>query len=299
VIALLVGGVGYIGYHLAGELARQGHRVVVLSRPGSVARRRRLAGGLRDMGARVVVGPVSGEMVARSGADAVYYLPGKPGGPRESVWEAHYGVLKRVLPGVEELGARLVYVSSIAVTADLLRAPPGSVAVEEERHLVGPGRPETFHSESKMEGERLTASYRGRWSIVRPGLVYGGRYGHFEWRLLRLACRFGLAPGSRWAPVVSVEGLARLLALAGEGRADRLWINAVEPRSMLQALRRYCGARIGLELGWLVGVGRIAGRGSVLRLAWSIVGRKNLFRSRHPGLLGEAELYSGEADEVG
>ena len=285
-VHVLVGGVGFVGARLAEHLSSEGETVIVVGRRRSAERRRRLARLLEGMrGVRLALAPgeVSARLLEEQGGDVYYHLAGKPGGPRRAQWEAHVGLLGRVVEAAGRLGARVVYVSSLAVSSDLHASrglPPGSRALEEERHLEGAARWETYHSETKAEGERLAASYRGRWSIVRPGLVLGRYNYHPEARLLRALCRLRVFPASRWAPVVGAGGLAGLLARAGEGRYDGLWVHAVWG-SLWDAAPRLCPGATRLDLGPLAALGRIAGRGSPLRLAWSILGRKYVWGSRH------------------
>ena len=286
---VLVGGLGFLGANLVEELVGRGHRVVVVARRSSVGRRQWLRRVIESLGATVHVaeGRVEAPDIARFSPDVVYHLAGKPGGPRSVQWEAHVGLLEREMEAAEETGARIVYVSSIAVVADASPLPPGSLVVEEEEHLWGRrGVFQTHHSETKAEGERRLVSWRGRWAILRPGLVYGRHAYHREWRLARTLARLRLAPVVAGAPVVGVHDVARIAAMAGEGSLDGRWVNVVSPftheRVAVEFCRRASGSRRCLRIpqGPLLRLGRLAGRGSTLRLAWSIVSRRYRYRSR-------------------
>lgn len=243
--AIVVGGLGYIGRSLSRELAGRGWRVHITTR-------RRRAGAPPVLGATIHYSTRSPADLPRGlEADAVFYLPGRPGGLEGSLRRVHVDLAREWATYAAETGALFVYTSSIAVTAEYGgESSVGDRIVEEEPHLSGrsPRSGRTAHARTKAEMEALLVSgglgerLGGRFTIVRPAMVYGGENPHLEWRLLRLLNALRIRPESRVLPVVSVECLARLLAgpVAG-GSYEGRWVNAVEPRSLGEALDRVFG----------------------------------------------------------
>ncbi|MEM1927357.1 MAG: NAD(P)-dependent oxidoreductase [Acidilobaceae archaeon] len=230
---VIVGGLGYLGVNLAEELERRGFRVIVVGRRGSEARRPRIAARLRAMGVQLELPESLRAGGLRDlGGDVYYYLVGRISGSLEEFREAHVELLGETVKAAGELGARVVYVSAVSAVGEVRGLKPGSVVYEEEDHL----NPEvhkhySYHGLTKAEGERLLRSsreLRGKWSIVRPGLLLGPWAYHSEWAAYRRALSARIAPKlGRRIPLVHVKDVAEILAEAGEGRYDGLWLNAV------------------------------------------------------------------------
>ena len=287
---VLVAGVGFVGLNLAEELAKRGDEVIVVARYGSAERRPRIASRLREAGARIVVGErISRELLLENTGDTYYVLAGRIKGSLESMREAHVGIVEETIGAARETGSRVVLVSSIAALG-IPRLPEGSTILEEERHLEGEREYATLHMLTKAEGERvLVSSGLDKWSIIRPGVVLGPYNYHIEARALRTAVRLGFKPVlGRGIPHIYSRDLAAILAEAGAGKYDRLWVNAVDPRHpdlaviagyMCSILGRRC---LGIPAWWGLSIaGRLAGRGSPLKLAYSIMSRRFRYASRH------------------
>ncbi len=235
-IHALIGGLGYVGYSLAAKLAGHGERVVVVARRRSLrlAPRRAIAEALKSIGVNVVVVKgrrIEADDLERLEADVFYHLAGKISGPYRVQWEAHVGLLNRVLEAASRLGSRVVYVSSILAYGRDPRLPPGSMVYEEESLEDGRVR-RSVHARTKWEGEKLLAKEAPRvgikWSIIRPGLVVGPMAYHMEWRLARAMARLRIYPSSpATINVVYSLDLAEILRRAGEGRFDGKWVHAV------------------------------------------------------------------------
>jgi len=293
----LVGGLGYVGYSLAYTLAREGRRVIVISRRRSlrIAARRRIAEALERIGVELVL--VSGKRIGVEDleslqADVYYHLAGKIGGPYTAQWEAHVGLLSRVIEAAARLGSRVVYTSSILAFGRDPRIPPGSLVYEEESLTDGRLR-RSIHARTKWEGEKLLASQSprlgGRWSIVRPGLVVGPMAYHVEWRLLSLLSRLRLYPSSsiKLNIVYSLD-LARVLTAAGEGRLDGKWVHAVANYypSMAEFFGAACriiagGTCIGVPLNGLPKLARYAPPSTAAAAVGEALSWGYLFASRH------------------
>ncbi len=287
---VLVAGVGFIGLNLAEELARRGEEVIVLARHGSVRRRPRIASKLRDTGASIVTDEsIDKSLLVDNSGDVYYLLAGRIKGSLKDMREAHVGIVEEAVEAARETGSRVVLVSSIAALG-VPRLPEGSTILEEEHHLEGDRDYTTLHMITKAEGERvLVGSGLGKWSIIRPGVVLGPYNYHVEARALRMAVRLGLKPVlGRGVPHVYSRDLAVILAEAGTGRYDGLWVNAVDPRhpdlaELTEYTCRILGRRcLGVPVWWfLSAAGRLAGRGSPVRLAYSIMARRFKYASRY------------------
>jgi len=289
--AVLVGGLGFLGAALAERLISDGWEVVVAARRSSAVRRPRLAGYLEGRGARLSLfeAEIDPKGLEALGGDVYYHLAGSIGG-MSRMWSAHVDLARVVVEAADGLGSRVVYVSAVTAPGRVAGAAAGSRVVEEERHL-DPAlvTPETPFEATKAEGERIIASHRGAWSIVRPGLLVG-RWGyHTEWRLVHALSRIGLAPDLECAPLSPVSGVSAILEAAGEGRYDGVWLNAVActcnlSEATLEACRlirgRPCRA-IGVT-GILKALGSIAPQDSPLKEAAVIAARCYRYESRHP-----------------
>lgn len=231
---VLVGGLGYVGYNVARHLAAAGGEVVVVARRRSlrVAERRAIASSLESLGARIVVSPrIDADLLESVAGDVYYHLAGKISGGYKVQWEAHVGLLGRVIDAASRLGARVVYTSSILAYGRDPELPPGSVVYEEES-LSDRRIRRSYHAVTKAEGERMLArrgkELGGKWAILRPGLVLGPMAYHLEWKLLRLLSKLRVYPSCGFIlNVVAASDLAKVFEAAGEGRFDSKWVHVV------------------------------------------------------------------------
>ena len=277
---VLVGGIGYLGVNLLKHAREYGVETVVVSRVRSAERRPWLYDIVRDLAGNIIFvkDHITWDSVAEANGDCVVHLAGKPGGPRQLQYEAHVRLAEESMKGAGENGAFFIYISSIAVTADVSRAPYWSRVVEEEPHLSGGHNSvvwQTYHSETKALGEEKVAGYKYNWLTLRPGLIVGDYAYHMEWKLLRAVSRLRIYPYTR-APVSPVGILSRLIyGLEQHGLKD-IWINAVEPgKTLRDYMEKICGSNCRpIDTTTLMGIGSLMPRTSKLRLAWSIL-RKN------------------------
>ena len=261
---VLVGGIGFVGINLAEELADHGE-VVVVGRPSSARRRPRITAALRGLGADVVLlDRIDSSSLASLGGDVYYHVAGVLVGPPSAFWDAHVNLLREVVSAASQTGSRVVYVSSTAAMGEALGRPPGSTLTEEENHLdpreFSQG---TVYEVTKAEGERLlvrsSEALGGRWSIVRPSLVFGPWGYEVQWPLVYHLARRGIAPffGSR--NLVYSRDLARILWDAGRGLYDGRWVIASWPQDvdMGDVAVEICGqlgvaCRLRVDVGWLL-----------------------------------------------
>jgi len=289
---VVVGGYGYIGSWLVEALTRRGVRVVVVLRrprppPQNLAQRRVKA--FVDPDARNAE-----DLLSEVDAETVYYLPGSPGGRKSRMWRLHYHLPRAYARAASRVGARLVYVSSIAVTADFsVDTDTAGRIVEEVTHLSGrdPSSACSIHSMTKAELEKHLVSggeeVPRKWAIIRPGLVSGGGNPHPEWRLIRLLAKLRVTLDSKYLPLIGVERLASLLADAGTGAYDGLWVNAVDTGLRLAQAVAYEGGCppgskcLRLNIDRLAGLARVSPRQCKPRLAYCILRRRRGFASRY------------------
>ncbi len=226
---LLVGGYGYLGVNVASRLSSLGYSVGVLARRTSVRKRGFLADAFARAG--VVVYVVDGPSIGRGDlaskdADVIVQMAGVIGS-RPRMKEAHVDLTREAAEAAAETGSFLVFISAVAAVGRL-----GGRVVRDGRPSETRGEPEGPYEETKAEGESVVESYdsrlRGRWLVVRPGLVVGLHAYHPEWRWLRRLASLRLAPrlGSR-IPFTHAYDVASTLELAYRGRLARLAVHPV------------------------------------------------------------------------
>lgn len=167
--ALVTGGHGFIGSHLVRCLLEGGTAVRCLSR------REGTPAALAGLEVEIVRGDLrrrDGLARALDGVDEVYHLAGLTSSlTRAAMLDTNAGGTRRLLEAaaVRELAGRFVLCSSSSVTGPV---PPGVVADEET-----PCRPLTWYAESKLEAERVAATFVDRvpLTVLRPPGVYGPR----------------------------------------------------------------------------------------------------------------------------
>lgn len=205
--AVLVGGTGFLGSHLAERFASSGTRALVLSRSG------RWPWGAAPVG--VSCSPCDLETEASvpaldaaiGGAEVVVHLAGalfRPSTAAARYRTLHVDGARRVVDACRRAvsrdgrSRRLVHVSTTGVLG-----PTGPVPLPES----APARPRTIYEATKHEGEVAALAGRGNGFevvVARPGLVFGPRDLHLValWRAIGSG-RFRLLAGGRalWQPV--------------------------------------------------------------------------------------------------
>lgn len=180
--AVITGGAGFIGSHLAARLAAQGCRVVVLD-----DFRTAQAGSLDHLPVEVVRGCVTDGALVREltvGADALFHLaslvsvPESMALPEESMRINLGGTLSVVEAARANRVPRVVFASSAAVYGD--EAPPP----QREDHLPAPLSP---YGVTKLAGEHSLEIWRRSYgvgtvslrffNVYGPGQASGGPYG--------------------------------------------------------------------------------------------------------------------------
>ena len=218
----VTGASGFIGRHVTAHLAARGDEVLVVRRPFEHAA---LLETLR-------------------GADAVVHLAGVVSALREQDYvSANVDGTRAVAAAARASGAALIHISSLAAAGP---ASPRAPRTEDD-----PPAPINAYGRSKLEGERAVAAMDGlRWTILRPGVVYGpGDRALLP--VFRLAAR-GILPLVGRADAaytfIHVADLVRAVTAAVDSPAagDTLFVGHAQPvstRDLLDGVRTVTGGR--------------------------------------------------------
>ncbi len=157
----ITGATGFIGRHLTAHLTSSGALVHAIQRPES----RQPA----PEGAAVVRAPLDAEALrpAFAQVDAVVHLAGVTSSTRARQFvDVNVEGTRAVARAASAAGVPVIHVSSLAAA--------GPAAPSAPRDEADAPRPVTPYGRSKLEGERVLAAEHGlRWTILRPGAVYG------------------------------------------------------------------------------------------------------------------------------
>ncbi len=221
----VTGGTGLVGRHVIRALRSRGDAVRALARSDAAA------ADLRSQGAE----PVAGDLGDARGLGAA--VAGSDAGVHAAAtllagagWEAWHAVNVRGTETVSRVaagaGARLVYLSSVAVYGRRTTYDGGPRSVDEDFGLDRPIYAGDFYARSKREAElalwRVADETGLRAAALRPCVIYGEEDRNFSPRVARLVRR-GLAPligrGDNALSVVYAGNVAGAV-LAALDRAD-------------------------------------------------------------------------------
>jgi nucleoside-diphosphate-sugar epimerase len=234
----VTGATGFIGRHLTADLLERGVNVRAIVRPDSP--------NAAPPGAAIVRAPLTASALAGAfeGSDAVVHLAGVVSAVHAETYAAvNAGGTREVAAAADAAGVPLVHVSSLAAAGP---APASRPRGEED-----PPDPITPYGQSKLDSERaLRALPSLRWTILRPGVVYGPG----DRAVLPL---FKLAAGPL-APVVGRPGAAYTFVYIGDvvrtieaalqttshgGTFFVGYSEPVTPRGLLETIQRAIGRR--------------------------------------------------------
>jgi nucleoside-diphosphate-sugar epimerase len=215
---VVTGARGFIGGHLTEHLRHRGDtvRTVVVRSP-------------RDE-------PVLRE--ALRGAETIVHVAGVVSAvDHRQFWAGNVDVTRAVAAAAAAANARMIHISSLAAG--------GPAPATSPRRESDPPAPITPYGRSKLEGERVVSATPGlRWTILRPGVVYGPRDRGLL-PLFRYASR-GLLPlvggGSTAYMFIHVSDLVRAIAAAidADVQSETLFVAhpaPVEPRALVSLIR--------------------------------------------------------------
>jgi nucleoside-diphosphate-sugar epimerase len=237
----VTGATGFIGRHLTADLVERGVEVRAIVRPDSP--------NAAPSGAEIVRAPLKASALADAfaGIDAVVHLAGVVSAVDAETYAAvNAGGTREVAAAAALAGVRLVHVSSLAAA--------GPAPASRPRSEDDPPSPITPYGRSKLDSERgLHALPSLRWTVLRPGIVYGPG----DRAVLPL---FKLAAGLV-APVVGRPGAAYTFvyisdvvraieaALEGTSVGGTFFVghpHPVTPRGLLETIQRTIGRRSAL-----------------------------------------------------
>ena len=218
----VTGSSGFIGRHLVDHLASHGADVAPIRRPFE-------PGALREAFRR---------------ADTVVHLAGVVSAVRDEDYvAANVEGTRAVAEAARACDIPMILISSLAAAGP---APPRAPRTEDD-----PPAPINAYGRSKLMGERAVAAVDGlRWTVLRPGVVYGPR-DRALLPVFRLAER-GLLPLVGRADAaytfVHVSDLVRAIAAAVDRPAagEIMFVghrNPVTTRGLLDGVRAATGAR--------------------------------------------------------
>lgn len=218
----VTGASGFIGRHLVEHLAARGISVVAVRRPFE---RHALLDTLR-------------------GTDAVVHLAGVVSAVRDQdYFAANVDGARAVADAARDAGVALIHISSLAAA--------GPASPQAPRSEDDPPAPINAYGRSKLQGERAIAAIDGlRWTILRPGVVYGPR-DRALLPLFRFAVR-GVIPLVGRADAaytfIHVADLVRAIAAAVDSApaGDTMFVGhprAVTTRALLDGVCAATGAR--------------------------------------------------------
>jgi len=213
---LVTGASGFLGSHVAGQLAHDGHSVRVLLRATSD---RAFLRGLELEEALGDVRQPESLPAALAGVDAVVHAAGLVKARSEREFDSvNVGGTANLLTALNGGRApRFVYISSLAA-----HGPSGD---GQPRPSRAPAAPVSAYGRSKLRAETIVRSWAGDGRpavIIRPPAIYGPRdrellpfFRLARWRLASL-----LVDGRNAISIVYVEDAARAAALAATSEAE-------------------------------------------------------------------------------
>lgn len=226
----ITGATGFIGRHVTARLTARGLDVRAIVRPDS----KRPA----PPRATIVRAPFTLDALTRAlaGAEAVVHLAGRVRARRaEDFNRANVDCTRAVAQAAHAANARLIHVSSLAAAG-----PAPAAAPRTERD---PAAPITPYGASKLAGEQAVTEISGlRWTILRPGVVYGPQDVALL-ALFRLADR-GILPaiGRKGAAYtfIHIDDMVRAVEAAIDRPADQqtIFIGHPEPVTTLALVQQ-------------------------------------------------------------
>jgi nucleoside-diphosphate-sugar epimerase len=210
---LVTGATGFLGSHIAEQLAREGHTVRVL------ARRTSDRSFLRGLEIEEALGDITQPdtlPAAVAGVDAVVHTAGLVKARSTAEFDSvNAGGTANLLSALDSAGPirRFVYISSLAAHGPSEDGRP--------RPLDAPATPVTAYGRSKLMAEEMVRAWAAKPAgvgavIIRPPVIYGPRdrellpfFRLARWRLAPL-----LGDGANTISCVYVEDAARAVALA-------------------------------------------------------------------------------------
>jgi len=215
----VTGASGFIGRHVMDALAVRGDLALAIARPYD-----------RTALARAI-----------AGLDAIVHLAGVVSAVRDrDFYDGNVDSTRIVAEAARDAGTRLVHISSLAAAGP---APPSAPRSEDDSPA-----PITVYGRSKLKGEETIRAIDGlRWTILRPGVVYGP--GDRALRPLFEYARRGIIPlvgneAAAYTFIYIADAVRAILAAVDNagGSTDGSVIflghrNPVSPRGLIETIR--------------------------------------------------------------
>jgi nucleoside-diphosphate-sugar epimerase len=167
--ALVTGGTGFTGSHLARRLLQKGHHVVIIDNQRGL-----FFDELKAAGAELLIGSITDRDLVRKsvkGCEVLHHVAAafrKVNLPRQTYWDVNVEGTRSLLDAALKAGVKkVVYCSTCGVHGDIKREPADENA---------PITPEDYYQYTKYEGERVAAEFVGKGLKIvtlRPTAIYG------------------------------------------------------------------------------------------------------------------------------
>lgn len=229
--ALLTGGAGFIGSHVADKLASEGFEVILLDNFAS-GTEGNIAEAMRKGNVRVVKGDVLDRSLLASlvpGVSTIYHLAALPEvrlgqeNPDE-VWSVNVEGTRAVLEAMRGSGRGhdLIFTSTSTVYGDSLALPTPEA--------YGPLRPISFYGASKLAAEAIISAYSFaygfRSAAVRLANIVGARSGH----------------GVLHDFIAKLKSDPSELEVLGDGRQTKSYLHVSDCISALDQISKHLGS---------------------------------------------------------
>ncbi len=263
---LVTGGNGFIGRHVVAEALRRGHGVRVLIRPSGEA----AASSVRSDGVETfqqdLRQPGGLTAAAMDGIDAVVHCAAALDGDLATQLAVTVAGTKHLLAAMREAGVRHIAGLSTFAVYDYMQLPAGSL-LDETSPLEEHFDERAPYIRAKREQEDLireqAVANKWRWTILRPGIVYGRGRTWFHHLGMQLGPgRWVCLAGDSLLPLTHVENCANAIVDAVEkDAANGVTLNIVDDD--LPGRRRYMDAL----------AQRTAPRPSIAGVSWGLLDR--------------------------
>lgn len=260
---MVTGGSGFIGRHIVAEALQRGHKVRVLMRSSTGA----VSSPTPDERVEWVghdLRQAAGLASTLEGVDAIIHCAAAMDGDLDAQMAITVEGTRNLLEAMDDVGVRHIVGLSTFAIYDYLHLPAGSLLDENsplEEHFDA--RAPYIRAKRKQEDliREQSAAKGWKWTIVRPGIVFGrGRTWFHHLGMQLVPNRWVCLAGDSLLPLTYVESCAAAIVQALEAEAaNRATLNIVDDD--LPGRRRYMEA---LAL-------RSAPRPSIASIPWALL----------------------------
>ena len=285
--ALVTGGAGFIGSHLAEELIKQDYQVIILD-DLSTGRRENIQPLLAQDDVQFILGSVTDLSLLNKlfqGVDYVFHLAAIPGVPQsiENPLASHEvnltGTLNVLLAATENKVMRVIYASSCAVYGD-------SPSIPQKEDM--PPRPQSPYAVSKLCSEYYCQVFREIRGLSTICLRYFNVYGLRQ------------DPNSQYAAVIPIfirrlyKGDPPIIFGDGEQTRDFIFVADIAEANLKAAESDVCGV-------FNIGTGDRVSINELAKLVTRLMGKdiKPVHQESRPGDIRHSLADISRAEEFG